>query len=92
MKLSPHTVITHAPHLQPPPPAPPAAAIVYVEPEVTFGLGDVFAVIAQPIARAVDKLTGSKLATCTPCSRRHSRLNRLVPDVKKPFQNMIRRK
>lgn len=87
MDLKPDKVITHAPHLMPPPPAPPPPPIVHVEP---FGLGDAVAVVAQPIARMVDKLTGSKLATCTPCSLRHSFLNRLVPEVRQPFRKLLR--
>lgn len=57
------------------PPVPP--------PKITTGLGDAVATIAQPIAKIVDKLTGSKLASCTPCARRRATLNRIVPDITK---------
>lgn len=51
-----------------------------------FGLGDAVALIAQPVAKVVDKLAGSKIATCSPCSQRRQRLNSLVPDLSHPFR------
>ncbi len=50
------------------------------------GLGDVVALVAKPIARTVDKLTGSTMENCQPCSMRQTALNKMVPDVLKPFR------
>ena len=43
------------------------------------GLGDVVALITQPIARAIDAVAGTKLKTCAGCQSRQARLNDLVP-------------
>lgn len=45
------------------------------------GLGDVVASIAQPIARAIDKVAGTKIAECGGCKRRREALNRIVPNL-----------
>jgi hypothetical protein len=44
-----------------------------------FGLGDAVATVAQPIARAIDAVAGTKIAECGGCSQRRDALNRLVP-------------
>lgn len=43
------------------------------------GLGDVVARLAQPIARGVDALAGTKLANCGGCARRQAALNDAFP-------------
>lgn len=50
-----------------------------------MGLGDAVAVIAQPVAKIVDRLTGSKLVGCGGCARRRAALNQMVPDITKPL-------
>ena len=47
-------------------------------PKIT-GLGDAIALIAKPIARALDRVAGTKLEHCQPCARRQAKLNRLLP-------------
>lgn len=49
------------------------------------GLGDALGRVLQPIVGLVDKVTGSKLSGCGGCAQRRDVLNRLVPDVQKPF-------
>jgi hypothetical protein len=44
------------------------------------GLGDVVARVAKPIARAVDRVAGTRLANCKECGRRQNRLNHIPPD------------
>ena len=43
------------------------------------GLGDAVASIAQPIAKALDAVLGTKVATCGGCASRKAYLNSLVP-------------
>ena len=43
------------------------------------GVGDVVAVVAQPIAAAFDAVAGTNLKTCGGCKQRQERLNELVP-------------
>ena len=43
------------------------------------GLGDAVARVAKPIARAVDRLGMTKLASCGGCKKRQEKLNKLVP-------------
>jgi hypothetical protein len=43
----------------------------------TVGLGDVVAFIAEPMARAIDKVARTKLAGCAGCNKRRQFLNRL---------------
>lgn len=43
------------------------------------GLGDVVAVVAQPIARAIDRAAGTNVAGCSGCKKRQDALNDLVP-------------
>jgi hypothetical protein len=43
------------------------------------GLGDAVAAIAQPIARGLDAVLGTKIQECGGCKRRREALNRLVP-------------
>ena len=54
-----------------------------------LGLGDAVAMVSQPIARAIDGVAGTNLATCRPCTGpggRKDRLNAAVPDVLHPFK------
>jgi len=39
------------------------------------GFGDLVATIAKPVARVIDKATGSKLENCIPCAQRQADLN-----------------
>ena len=73
-KLDP---IIHRPDMMKPPARPVTRAPV--------GLGDAIAAVANPIAQVMDKLTGSKLVGCQPCGQRRDALNRLLPNVLKPF-------
>lgn len=43
------------------------------------GLGDVAHAIANPIAKASDKLLGTKLAKCGGCKKRRKKWNKAVP-------------
>ncbi len=46
-----------------------------------LGLGDAVAAVAQPIARGIDAVLGTKVAKCGGCKDRRDRLNALVPNV-----------
>jgi hypothetical protein len=43
-----------------------------------YGLGDLVAAVAQPIARAVDRVAGTNLKGCQGCAKRRETLNRLT--------------
>lgn len=43
------------------------------------GLGDLVAFVAQPVARAIDKLAGTKLVGCGGCKKRRELLNQAFP-------------
>jgi len=47
------------------------------------GLGDIVAIVAEPIAAAIDKATGTKIRGCQSCARRRMRLNRRFPVISK---------
>ena len=40
-----------------------------------FGLGDAVHAVAQPIAAAIDKLTGTNIKGCSACAKRRAILN-----------------
>lgn len=46
-------------------------------PEPPHGLGDLVAVIAQPIARVSDAVLGTHLVGCSSCAERQAALNRI---------------
>lgn len=69
--------IIHAPHLSAPPPRPPQPV----------GLGDAVARVAQPIARALDAVLGTKITGCGGCAERQRKLNELMPDISKFSQS-----
>ena len=48
-----------------------------------FGLGDAVAMVAQPIARAIDSVSGGRtnVAGCGGCKQRREALNRMVPSI-----------
>ncbi len=46
-----------------------------------FGLGDAVAVIAQPIARTIDRALGTRISECGGCKQRRAALNRIVPNI-----------
>ena len=48
----------------------------------TFGLGDLVAAVAQPIAGAIDKVAGTNVKGCGGCAERQRKLNELVPDIR----------
>jgi len=41
------------------------------------GLGDAVAVVAQPIARAIDRLAGTNIKHCAGCAKRRHTLNQI---------------
>jgi len=43
------------------------------------GLGDVVAAVAEPLARGIDELAGTKIKECAGCKRRRRKLNEWVP-------------
>lgn len=43
------------------------------------GLGDVVALVAQPIAKTIDKVFHTNVAGCGGCKQRQQKLNELVP-------------
>jgi len=43
------------------------------------GLGDAVALVAQPIAAAIDKVAGTQVRHCSACARRRAALNRRFP-------------
>jgi hypothetical protein len=43
------------------------------------GLGDVVAMVAQPIARAIDSVAGTNIKECGGCAKRREKLNLLLP-------------
>jgi len=46
-----------------------------------IGLGDAVAMVAQPIAGAIDALLGTNVRGCGGCKQRQAALNALVPDL-----------
>jgi len=48
------------------------------------GLGDLVAAVAQPIARAVDRVAGTDIKHCPGCAKRQGALNRAVPFAAHP--------
>lgn len=59
-----------------------AAILAKCQGHTLRGLGDVVALVAQPIARAIDKVVGTDLKHCGGChgpNGRQARLNRMVP-------------
>lgn len=49
-----------------------------VEPPLR-GLGDAVAVVAQPIAKAIDSVLGTKVRECGGCKARQAALNKAFP-------------
>ncbi len=43
------------------------------------GLGDVVALVAQPVARAIDRVAGTNIEHCSGCAKRRAALNAAVP-------------
>lgn len=52
-----------------------------VEAPAPRGLGDAVHAVAQPIARALDAVLGTKIQECGGCKARREALNRLMPDL-----------
>ena len=46
-----------------------------------FGLGDLVASVAQPIAGAIDAVLGTNVKGCGGCAKRREALNRMVPKI-----------
>jgi hypothetical protein len=46
---------------------------------VLRGLGDVVAMVAQPMAKMIDRIAGTNLANCAGCGNRQDALNKVVP-------------
>lgn len=49
-----------------------------------FGLGDAVASVAQPVARAIDSIIGTKIAGCGGCKKRREALNNIISDLRHP--------
>jgi hypothetical protein len=45
----------------------------------TKGLGDAVEIVANPIAKAIDRLAGTQIQTCGGCQKRREALNRAFP-------------
>jgi hypothetical protein len=43
-----------------------------------IGAGDLVAMVAQPVARTIDRVLGTKVASCASCKARREALNRAV--------------
>lgn len=43
------------------------------------GLGDVIALITQPIAKTIDAVAGTHISTCGGCAKRQQSLNEILP-------------
>lgn len=48
-------------------------------PPKLIGLGDVVAMVAQPVARAIDRVAGTNIEHCSGCAKRRAALNAAVP-------------
>lgn len=53
------------------------------------GLGDLVAIVAEPIARFSDAHLGTHLVGCQPCTQRRADLNTAVPDVAKALRRLV---
>lgn len=65
----------------------PTKVITHVKDPV--GLGDLVAKVAQPIARAIDRVAGTNIAECSGCTGkggRKDKLNAAMPNVLHPFR------
>lgn len=56
-----------------------------IEARDILGLGDAVALVAQPIARAIDRVAGTNIQNCGGCKQRQEMLNRIVSNIKHPF-------
>lgn len=72
--MSTVTYKTHRPDLDKP-----------IEAHEILGLGDAVAMVAQPIARAIDRVAGTNIQGCGGCKQRQEMLNRIVSNIKHPF-------
>ena len=61
-------IVIHAPHLSPGGKRP-------------IGLGDAVAAVAQPIAKAIDRVFNTKVQECGGCKQRQATLNAIMPDI-----------
>lgn len=43
------------------------------------GLGDVVALVAQPVAKVIDRVAGTSIQSCQGCAARRQALNNAVP-------------
>lgn len=43
----------------------------------TYGLGDLVAAVAQPIAGAIDRVAGTQIKSCGGCAKRREMLNKI---------------
>jgi hypothetical protein len=51
------------------------------EAPVSRGLGDIVHSVANPIARVIDAVAGTKIANCGSCAERRAALNKMVPKI-----------
>ena len=52
------------------------------------GLGDVVAMIANPIALGIDAMLGTQISNCGGCRKRQDALNRAMPLISKATPQM----
>ncbi len=52
----------------------------------SFGLGDAVAALANPIAKAIDAVVGTKIVGCGGCAQRQAALNKMLPNLKNPLK------
>jgi len=52
-------------------------------PQIT-GAGDAFAIVAQPIARIIDKVAGTDIEHCGGCKKRRAAWNKAIPFIVLP--------
>jgi len=51
------------------------------------GAGDAVALVAQPIAKAIDRVAGTNVSGCAGCQQRRDRLNERFPINQEPLDS-----
>lgn len=78
--MSATRIYTHRPDLDKP-----------IEARDMLGLGDAVAMVAQPIAKVIDRVAGTHIVGCGGCKQRQAFLNQLVPNIKPDFSHGLPR-
>ena len=52
---------------------------IIIEPQSIRGLGDLVSIIAQPVAKGIDRVFKTHIQGCTGCQKRREALNKAVP-------------